>query len=213
MKRTASLFLAILLLLALAGCKTDNTPKGPTEVDYGSVGYLTFSDENALSFSYLDCFVTSEMYEKGDPFVAYSKDGLGVLTYEYYDPFGNIDYDPSKSYTSPSRNYSEILSFTDDDAMIYLKAALGMVASQGASFKVDDFKFERNEGYVLLLLEGTAEYSATGEIQKLFVAKYVVENERVYSVQVFAPASVYNKYGPLVKDFAFDLQNALTVLD
>ena len=211
MKKLVSLMLIAafaLGLLCLAGCKKDKyVPEGPTDVDYGEVKYVHYEDGTAVSFDYLNCFVRSSDVE--DSFVANTSDDKGVLSYEFFDSFR--DYESTNEYYKvPSRKYAEIAAYTDEEAENYLKIALGMVSSQGAEYVVDDFKFEKNDGYLYLMLEATAEYAKTGEIQKLWIVKYVVENERVYTIQAFAPKSLDTKYGPAFKGVEFDLQNAVT---
>ena len=211
MKKLVSLMLIAafaLGLLCLAGCKKDKyVPEGPTDVNYGEVKYVHFEDGTAVSFDYLNCFVRSSDVE--DSFVANTSDDKGVLSYEFFDSFR--DYESTNEYYKvPSRKYAEIAAYTDEEAENYLKIALGMVSSQGAEYVVDDFKFEKNDGYLYLMLEATAEYAKTGEIQKLWIVKYVIENERVYTIQAFAPKSLDTKYGPAFKGVEFDLQNAVT---
>ena len=211
MKKLVSLMLIAafaLGLLCLAGCKKDKyVPEGPTDVDYGEAKYVHFEDGTAVSFDYLNCFVRSSDVE--DSFVANTSDDKCVLSYEFFDSFR--DYESTNEYYKvPSRKYAEIAAYTDEEAENYLKIALGMVSSQGAEYVVDDFKFEKNDGYLYLMLEATAEYAKTGEIQKLWIVKYVIENERVYTIQAFAPKSLDTKYGPAFKGVEFDLQNAVT---
>ena len=211
MKKLVSLLLAAAFALslgALAGCKKDNyVPEGPTDVDYGDAKYVRYDDGTALSFEYLDCFTRTS--DEEESFVANTSDDKSVLSYEFFDSFK--DYESTNEYYKvPSRKYAEIAAYTDEEAQNYLRIALGMVSSQGAEYTVDDFKFEKNDGYLYLMLEATAEYAATGEIQKLWIVKYVVENERVYTIQAFAPKSLDAKYGPAFRGVEFDLNNAVT---
>ncbi len=211
MKKLISLILCLAVLAAvpfMTGCgEKKYAPEGPTDVNYGEVSYVPYDDGTAVTFSYLDCFVRSS--EEEEAFVANTADDKGVLTYEFYDSF--IDYENSTAYYKvPTRKYAEIAAYTDEEALEYLKIALGMVDSQNAEYTVDDFKFEKFDNYVCLSISSTAEYKKTGEIEKTWLVKYVVENERVYTVQGFAPLSCETKYGPVFKDVAFDVENALT---
>ncbi|MCR5808197.1 MAG: hypothetical protein K6G56_01395 [Clostridiales bacterium] len=207
MKKTISLLLLVLLAVSLfAGCKKDPyVPEGPTIVDYGEVEYVPYSDETALSFSYLDCFARAT--EDG-PFVANTPDKKGVLTYDFYDSFK--EYEGTQQYYQiPSRTFAEIAAFSDSEAYEYLEAALGMVEAMNADYHVDDFIFEKDDKLITLGMEVTATYRTTGEIQKMFIRKFIVENERVYTVQYVVPASCIEKYGPCVKGMILDLANAL----
>ncbi len=206
-----SLLLLTAVCFMFAGCGNGSqyVPEGPTDVNYGNVSYIPFEDGGALKFSYLDCFTAPEQEEEEDNFVGSTPDKKGVLAFEFYDSFK--DYENSTQYYKiPSRKYAEILAYTDEEAADYLKVALGMVESQGAVYTVDDFKFEKFDHYIRLYMEATGEYAATGEIQKLWIEKYVVDNERVYTIHAFAPASCLTKYGPAFKDTAFDIEAALT---
>lgn len=212
MKKIISLLLCAALLisaLALAGCskEPEYVPEGPTEVDYGEVGYTAYEDGSALAFSYLDCFGRSS--EEEESFVANTEDDKGVLSYEFFDSYKDYEH-TNEYYKVPSRKYAEIAAYSDEEALDYMKIALGMISSQGAEYTVDSFSFEKEEHYVRLYLEATAEYAVTGEIQKLWMEKYVVDNERVYTIQAFVPASCVTKYGPVFKDVVFDIENALT---
>ena len=132
-----------------------------------------------------------------------------MLAYEYFDSFR--DYTKThEEYLIPSRSYAEIAAYSEEEARNYLEIALGMVSSQGAEYTIDDFKLEKYDDHVYLYMEVTAEYEKTGEIQKMWIAKYVVENERVYTLHAFVPASCVMKYGPVFKNVEFDIRNALT---
>ena len=212
MKKLVCFALSIILLAslcALAGCKKEPeyVPEGPTDVDYGEVKYVAYEDGSALSFQYLDCFARSSDVE--DSFVANTPDDKGVLSYEFFDSYKDYEH-TNEYYKVPSRKYAEIAAYSDEEAQNYMRIALGMVSSQGAEYTVDDFKFEKEEHYLRLYMEVTAEYSVTGEVQKMWIEKYVVDNERVYTVNAFVPASCLTKYGPVFKDVAFDIENALT---
>ena len=211
MKKLVLLAMAVLLLASAAfGCASEPEyqPEGPTDVDYGEVHYVPYDDGTALTFQYLDCFKRPEDDEDQTIFIANTSDDKGVLSYEFYDSF--FDYEHSdRYYMVPSRKYADIDAFTDEEALDYLKIALGMVDAQNADYTVDDHKFEKNDHYILLSIEATAEYRTTGEIQKMWLVKYVVDNERVYTVQAFVPASCVTKYGPVFKDVSFDIENAL----
>ena len=216
MKKIISAIMCVLLLasvLAFAACgKEDDVyvPDGPTDVDYGSVEYVDYNDGTAVTFRYLDCFAASlDDEDRQDTAVFNTDDDKGVLSYEFFDSFK--DYENSdRFYMVPSRKYAEIRAFSDDEAKDYLEVALGLVESQNVEFKTDEFKFEKNDNYVCLYMEVTAEYKVTGEIQKMWISKYVVENERVYTLHAFVPASCVTKYGPVFKDVSFDIENALT---
>ena len=212
MKRIISLLLAVLSaasVVMFAGCKKepDYVPEGPTDVDYGEVGYKTYEDDTALGFDYLDCFVRSSVEEES--FVANTEDDKGVLSYEFFDSFKDYEH-TNEYYKVPSRKYTEIAAYSDEEARDYLQIALGMVSSQGAEYTVDAFAFDKEEHYVRLYLEVTAKYAVTGEIQKMWIEKYVVDNERVYTIQAFVPASCVTKYGPVFKNVVFDIENALS---
>ena len=211
MKKLVSVLLAaamVLSLAALAGChKDDYVPEGGTDVDYGEVKYVRYDDGSALTFDYLDCFSRSS--DEEESFVANTEDDKSVLSYEFFDSYKDYEH-TTEYYKVPSRKYAEIAAYSDEEALDYMKIALGMVSSQGAEYTVDGFKFEKNEGYLMLSLEVTAKYQKTGEIQKLWIVKYVVENERVYTIQAFAPKSLDTKYGPAFKGVEFDLENAVT---
>ncbi len=202
---------ALLLISALAGCGHENeyVPEGPTQVDYGEVSYVPYDDGSALKFNYLDCFVSSSEDEEQLIFVANTEDDKGVLTYEFFDSFRDYEHN-GYYYMIPSRKYAEIASFSEEQAREYMKIALGMVDAQNADYTIDDFKYEKNEHYVCLSIEATAEYRVSGEIQKMWLVKYVVDNERVYTLHAFVPASCVTKYGPVFKDVEFDPENALT---
>ena len=211
MKKLVCFALSIILLASICafmGCgkEPEYVPEGPTEVDYGEVEYVAYEDGTALSFNYLDCFVRSS--DEEDSFVANTSDDKGVLSYEFFDSYK--DYESTNEYYKvPSRKYAEIAAYSDEEAQNYMRIALGMVSSQGAEYTVDDFKFEKEEHYLRLYMEVTAEYSVTGEVQKMWIEKYVVDNERVYTVNAFVPASCVTKYGPVFKDVVFDIENAL----
>ncbi len=196
---------------AFTGCKKEEyVPEGPTDVDYGEVAYKAYNDGTAVTFDYLDCFTTSvDEEDRNDSFVANTPDDKGVLSYEFFDSF--IDYEHSSAYYKiPSRKYAEIAAYSDEEALDYMKIIMGMVSSQNAEYTIESHKFEVREHYVYLSLEATATYKVTGEIQKLWLEKFVVENERVYTVQAFVPASCLTKYGPVFKNVVFDIENALT---
>ncbi|MBO4563565.1 MAG: hypothetical protein J5772_08135 [Clostridia bacterium] len=211
MKKLLTLTLCLLFVLTAlftAGCKEkEYVPEGPTDVNYGEVAYTAYEDGTALTFDYLDCFVRTS--DEDTSFVANTPDEKGVLSYIFFDSFR--DYEKTyETYLIPTRKYAEIAAYSEEEAKNYLEIALGMVASQGAKYTTDDFKLEKYDNYVYLFMEVTAEYEKTGEIQKMWIAKYVVENERVYTLQAFVPASCVTKYGPVFKNVAFDIENALT---
>ena len=214
MKKLISITLCVLMLasaFAFIGCgKPDYTPEGPTEVDYGEVKYIPYDDGTAVKFEYLDCFkrpIEDEEDEKAS-FVANTEDDKGVLAYEFFDSFK--DYENTQEYYKvPSRKYAEIAAYSEEEAKDYMKVALGMVESQGAEYVTDDFKFEKFDNYLMLSMEATATYSVTGEVQKMWLVKYVVENERVYTINAFVPASCVTKYGPVFRNVEFDIENAL----
>ena len=209
MKKIFSILLCAVMLtsvLALSACGKKVEPHGPTEVNYGEVAYTAFNDGTAVTFNYLDCFVRSS--EEDEPFVANTEDDRGVLSYEFYDSFIDLE-NTQEYYKIPSRKYAEIAAYSDEEALSYMKIAIGMVESQRAKYTVDDFKFEKEENYLRLYIEATAEYETTGEIEKSCLVKYVVNNERVYTVQASAPISCFEKYGPVFKDVEFDIENAL----
>ena len=205
---------ALLLVTALAGCTPEEeyVPEGPTQVDYGEVSYVPYDDGTALKFNYLDCFRRDSEDEDQLIFVANTEDDKGVLSYEFFDSFQDYEH-TDRYYMVPSKKYAEIAAFTEDEARDYLKISLGMVDAQNAEYTIDGFKYEKNEHYVHLYMEATAEYSVTGEIQKMWLEKYVVDNERVYTLHAFVPASCVEKYGPVFKDAEFDIENALTIAD
>lgn len=205
--------LGLLLLIAAAavmtGCnkEPDYVPEGPTDVDYGEVAYIPFEDGGALKFDYLDCFTAAGLDQEN--FVGSTPDQKGVLAFEFFDSFKDYEH-TTEYYRVPSRKYAEIREYTDAQAQEYLEIALGMVESQGAEYTVDGFAFEKFDNYLRLYLEATGTYAKTGEVQKLWIEKYVVENERVYTVQAFVPASCVTKYGPVFKNVVFDVENALS---
>ncbi len=209
MKRIISFSLCLLFLLSaavLSGCEKEKeyVPEGPTDVDYGEVAYLDFDDGTALKFKYLDCFKKSE---DETAFVSKTPDSKGVLSYDFFESYK--DYEAiNETYRIPTRKYAEIASYTEDEARDYMEICLGL-SVQDAKVTVDSFNFEKFDNYVVLSLEETAEYNTTGEIQKNWIVKYVVENERVYTIQAFAPASLQEKYGAAFKDVVFDIENAL----
>lgn len=205
-----ALMLVSLMMLCGCGKEPEPVPAGPTEVDYGEVDYIRYEDGSALAFDYLDCFTGPEDDEDEQLiFVVSTEDDKGVLSYEFFDSFK--DYEKiGLSYMIPTRKYAEIRAYSEDEAKDYMKIALGMVDSQNAEYSIDGFKFEKYDNYVYLSMEVTAEYRASGEIQKLWLEKYVVENERVYTLQAFVPASCMTKYGPVFKNVEFDIANALT---
>ena len=208
MKKTISLLLLVLMTVSLfAGCKEKPyVPEGPTDVDYGSVSYVAYQDETALTFDYLDCFTRST--EDG-PFVANTPDKKGVITYDFYDSFVDLT-DTQQYYQIPSRTFAEIAAFTEEEARTYMRDSLGMVEAMNADYVEDDFVFEKTDDLITLGMEVTATYRVTGEIQKLYVRKLVVSNERVYTIQYSVPASCVTKYGPCVKNVKLDLSAALT---
>lgn len=211
MKKPISILLIVLIAasaLFMPGCKKDQyVPEGPTDVNYGEVAYADYNDGTALTFKYLDCFSRSS--DEDVSFVAKTVDTKGVLSYEYFDSFK--DYEATnESYKVPSRKYAEIVGYTDEQALDYAKIALGMVSSQGAEYTVDSFAFDKMDHYLRIYLEATAEYSVTGEIQKLCLEKYVVDNDRVYTLQAFAPKSCVTKYGPIFTEVVFSLDNAVS---
>ena len=212
MKKLITITLCILMaaaVLCFAGCKKEPeyVPEGPTEVDYGEVEYTHYEDDTAVQFDYLDCFERSS--DEDESFVANTKDDKGVLSYEFFDSYKDYEH-TVEYYKVPTRKYAEIAAYSDEEAQNYMEISLGMVESQGAEYTIDDFKFEKSENYLYLCLEATAEYKTTGEIQKMWLVKYVIENERVYTIQAFVPASCVTKYGPVFKNVEFDIQNALT---
>ncbi|MBO4383965.1 MAG: hypothetical protein J5854_00915 [Clostridia bacterium] len=195
MKRLLSavcILLAVTVFLSCAG------KKGPTEVDYGEVKYVLYDDGSRLSFEYLDCFRKTEMEEKN--FITYTADGRGVLTYQIYDP-GVKEDAPDK----PKYSYAEICAFTDDQAESYMRLALGMTDVQGAEYTVDSFSFDRMDGDIRLYMEATAVYKASGEVQKLWMIKVITDEDAVYTLQAFAPASIVKKYGPAFRNVSFDV--------
>lgn len=214
MKKLLTITLCIAILISAAvfgGCKKDEyVPEGPTDVNYGEVSYISYDDGTAVTFEYLDCFAPAvEEEEENASFVANTPDKKGVLSYEFFDSY--IDYENSTEYYKvPSRKYAEIAAYTDEQALDYMKIIMGMVSSQGAEYTIESHKFEVHENYVYMSLEATATYERTGEIQKLWLEKFVCENERVYTVQAFAPASCLTKYGPVFKNVVFDIENAMT---
>lgn len=213
MKKLITITLCMILLAcaAFTGCKKEEyVPEGPTEVNYGEVSYKSYNDGTALTFDYLDCFAPAvEADEESASFVANTPDDKGVLSYEFFDSFK--DYERTNEYYKvPSRKYAEIAAYSEEEALDYMKIIMGMVSAQGAEYTVESHKFEVHENFVYLSLEATATYERTGEIQKLWLEKYVVENERVYTVQAFVPASCLTKYGPVFKNVVFDIENALT---
>lgn len=191
--------LITLALLAFVSCNKEKP--GPTEVDYGEVYYALFTDDHPVSFEYLSCFKESEMDE--DQFITYTDDRKGVLTYQVYDPTLDEQYETSVSYEKPNKRYKDIAAFTDEEAEEYVKVALGMISSQSAEYSVDDFSFERKDGYIRLSIEATAEYKSTGELQKLWMVKIITSDDHVYTLQAFAPASIVTKYGPAFKNVSF----------
>ncbi|MBO6060627.1 MAG: hypothetical protein J6P98_00730 [Clostridia bacterium] len=211
MKKFLVMALAALIALgALAvGCskEPEYVPEGPTEVDYGTVSYIPFEDGGALTFDYLDCFTAAG--EDQENFVGSTPDQKGVIAFEFFDSFKDYEH-TTEYYRVPSRKYAEILAMTDEEAQNYMRIALGMVESQGAKYEIEAFSFEKFDHYLRLYIEATGEYETTGEVQKLWLEKYVVDNERVYTVQAFVPASCVTKYGPVFKNVAFDLEYALT---
>jgi hypothetical protein len=211
MKKLIPILLIVLLAAAAlvsSGCKEKYVPEGPSDVNYGEVAYADYDDGTALTFKYLDCFRRSS--DEDVSFVAKTADTKGVLSYEFFD--STKDYEQTnESYKVPSRKYAEIVGYTDEQALDYAKIALGMVSTQNAEYTVDSFSFDKQEHYVRIYLEATAEYSVTGEIQKLCLEKYVAENDCVYTLQGFVPKSCVTKYGPMFKDVVFDIENALAL--
>ncbi|MBR0135173.1 MAG: hypothetical protein IJM18_03150 [Clostridia bacterium] len=205
MKKTISILLCMMFILsagALAGCKKK---PGPSVVNYGDVKYVEYNDGSAVTFQYLSCYGFAS--DEGMAFVANTPDDKGVLSYEFYDSFK--DYS-AESYRIPSRKYSEIAAYSDEEAQDYLKIALGLVDSQNIEYTIDRYEFEKAEKHVRLYMEVTAEYRSSGEIQKMWIEKYVINNERVYTINAFIPIDAVNKYGPAFKDVTFDLESALT---
>ncbi len=187
----------MLSLVLLVSCHKEK--KGPTEVDYGEVKYIAYSDENGLSFEYLDCFKETEM-EDENAFITYTDDRLGVLSYKVFDP-EEAESGNKPGYETPSKSYADIAAFTDEEAENYIRIALGMISSQGAEYTVNEFSFEKLEDGVLrLYMDATAEYAKTGEIQRLWMLKLIAPDDHVYTVQAFAPASIVTKYGPAFKN-------------
>ena len=211
MKKLIILTLCVLLISAslFAGCRKEpeHVPEGPTIVDYGDVAYTEYKDANALSFSYLDCF--KRISEEGQSFVANTSDGLGVLIYEFFDSFKDYE-NTDEYYKVPEKKYADIAAFSNDEAMEFMKLSAGMVSAQGAEYSIENFRFDKLDNYIRLSIEATATYEATGEVQNIKMVKYVVSNERVYTVQAFVPASCIEKYGPVIKTVNFDIENALS---
>ena len=200
MKRLVSITLIVFALALLVSCHKEK--KGLTVVDYGEVSYVLYEDGTPLSFEYLDCFKKTEM-EELDDFITYTDDRLGVLTYKVYDPTAE-DHDNSSQYDAPSKNYAEISAFTDEEAENYLRIALGMISSQGAEYTVEAFTFEKlADGSIRLYMDAKAVYERTGEIQKLWMLRIITPDDRVYTLQAFAPASVEDKYGPAFRNARF----------
>ena len=113
MKRIISLLLAVLSAASavmFAGCKKepDYVPEGPTDVDYGEVGYKTYEDDSALGFDYLDCFVRSSVEEES--FVANTEDDKGVLSYEFSATSLRCSMPPPLVRSTMSLNSSSVFS-------------------------------------------------------------------------------------------------------
>lgn len=189
-------------MLLLVSCQKKEK-RGPTEVDYGEVKYVLYRDDGPLHFEYLDCFRETEM-EDEDAFVTYTADRKGVLTYKVYDPDAEGANGDKPEYEAPSKRYADIAAFTREEAENYIRIALGMISSQGAEYTVDEFTVKTlDDGSISLFMDATASYDKTGEIQKLWMLKIVTPDERVYTLQAFAPASIVTKYGPAFRNAGF----------
>lgn len=200
MKRLLSITLILLAVLSAVSCKKPEK-RGPTEVDYGEVAYVLYSEGGPVTFEYLDCFKPTEMDE--EQLVTYTPDGNGVLTFLVYDPSLDEISQSDPSYEKPNKNFAEISAMTDEEAENFIRVALGMVGSQGAEYTVDAFSFERGGDVLKLSMEATAVYGSTGEIQKLWMVKFVLADDHAYTLRAFAPASIVTKYGPAFRNVAF----------
>ncbi len=187
MKKIVSFILVAALAvgaLALAGCK-DKVP-GPTEVDYGSAKYIEYTLDPDFTFWYLDCFTQSS--DEGDTFVANTDDNNGVLMFEV----GTLD---------ESRPYANVAAYTDDEAKAMLRIALGLVSSQNADYEYKDFEFTVGE-YIHMYMYVVATYHESGEIQSIYIEKFILPNSTVYTLHSFIPSSAIEKYGVPFKDAA-----------
>ena len=185
-------FISIMLVLVLCGsftmlfaCKKDTAPRGPTDVDYGTVKYIDYTGEPNFTFKYLDCFVRSS--DEGDTFVGKTKDDNGVLMFE----IGTL---------SESRPYDAIKEYNQEQVQNMLMIALGLVESQGAEREVTALTFTPSDDHIFMEMSVTSTFKQSGEIQGDYILKYILADGTVYTLHAFVPISSTEKYGVPFKD-------------